>query len=175
MTSTPVPITATVTPPPFSAPRCAAASMPRASPLMTTTPARIRSAWPARTGSGSDILQPEAERLEDVVLLDLIGAVEVGGCAGHPPGAMKAARGHAALRGPALERAARWRREAGQLAEAGGLELRVEHPLPLQLAPARDDHPLSYARRRFPGRLRGQRVEGHPAHGDLDVDPVQQR
>src|SRR5207253_2600831 len=146
-----------------------------AAPSAELAPARIHSAWPAGTGSGSDILQPEAERLEDVVLLDLIGAVEVGGCAGHPPGAMKASRGHAALCGPALERAARRWREAGQLAEPCGLELRVEHPLPLQLAPARDHHSLSYARRRFPGRLRGQRLEGHPAHGDLDVDPVQQR
>src|SRR5262245_19478055 len=43
MTSTPVPMTATVAPPPLRAPRCAAASMPRARPLMTTTLARARS------------------------------------------------------------------------------------------------------------------------------------
>src|SRR5712692_687704 len=42
--STPVPMTATVTPPPTSAPRCAAASQPRARPLMTITPAFARSA-----------------------------------------------------------------------------------------------------------------------------------
>src|SRR5579859_7268734 len=41
--STPVPITATVAPPEASAPRCAAASMPRASPLTTITPAAARS------------------------------------------------------------------------------------------------------------------------------------
>src|ERR1700693_836834 len=40
----PLPITATVMPPPFSAPRWAAASIPRASPLTTITPARARSA-----------------------------------------------------------------------------------------------------------------------------------
>src|SRR5712691_2428624 len=42
--STPVPMTATVTPPPINAPRCAAASHPSARPLTTTTPARARSA-----------------------------------------------------------------------------------------------------------------------------------
>src|SRR5216683_1088221 len=42
--STPVPMTATVTPPPTSAPRWAAASQPSARPLTTTTPARARSA-----------------------------------------------------------------------------------------------------------------------------------
>src|SRR5712692_4528156 len=42
--STPVPMTATVTPPPTSAPRWAAASQPRARPLITITPARARSA-----------------------------------------------------------------------------------------------------------------------------------
>src|SRR5712692_5790053 len=42
--STPVPMTATVTPPPANAPRWAAASMPNASPLTTITPARARSA-----------------------------------------------------------------------------------------------------------------------------------
>src|SRR5438128_7734816 len=41
--STPVPITATVMPPPFSAPRCAAASIPTASPLTMTTPAAASS------------------------------------------------------------------------------------------------------------------------------------
>src|SRR5437879_4921997 len=43
MTSTPVPITATVTPPPLTAPRCAAASIPSARPLTTMTPARAPS------------------------------------------------------------------------------------------------------------------------------------
>src|SRR5213078_2923858 len=100
-TSTPVPITATVTPPALSAPRCAAASMPSARPLTTTTPARPSSSpscsataspygdglreptiatrgpsggghRPRARSSGSDILQPETERLEDVVLLDLL-------------------------------------------------------------------------------------------------------
>src|SRR5207245_10485086 len=104
-----------------------------AAPSAELAPARIHSAWPAGTGSGSDILEPEAERLQDVVFFDLLRAIEVGRGAGHPPRTMKAARGHAALRGPALERAARWRREAGQLAETGGLELRVEHPLPFDL------------------------------------------
>src|SRR5712692_2942451 len=42
--STPVPMTATVTPPPTSAPGWAAASQPTARPLTTTTPARARSA-----------------------------------------------------------------------------------------------------------------------------------
>src|SRR5712692_7967948 len=42
--STPVPMTATVTPPPTSAPGWAAASQPSARPLTTTTPARARSA-----------------------------------------------------------------------------------------------------------------------------------
>src|ERR1700736_1674532 len=42
--STPVPMTATVMPPPTSAPRWAAASQPRARPLTTMTPARARSA-----------------------------------------------------------------------------------------------------------------------------------
>src|ERR1051325_4219906 len=43
MTSTPVPRTATVTPPAFNAPRWAAASMPSARPLITITPARASS------------------------------------------------------------------------------------------------------------------------------------
>src|SRR4029077_4423758 len=42
--STPVPITATVTPPALSAPRWAAASIPRARPLTTITAERARSA-----------------------------------------------------------------------------------------------------------------------------------
>src|SRR5215472_2835875 len=103
MTSTPVPITATVTPPALSAPRCDAASMPRARPLTTTTPAcpsssascsataspygegrrepTMATRGPAGGGhlplvrsvprSGGDIVQPEAQRLEDVVLLDV--------------------------------------------------------------------------------------------------------
>lgn len=45
--SGPVAMTATVRPPASSAPRCAAASMPRASPLTTTQPAAA--AWPAST------------------------------------------------------------------------------------------------------------------------------
>ena len=42
--STPDPSTATVGPPPASAPRCAAASTPRASPLITATPCSARPA-----------------------------------------------------------------------------------------------------------------------------------
>src|SRR5207248_11025016 len=49
-------------------------------------------------GSGGDILQPEAERLEHVVLLDLLRPVDIGGGAGHPPGPVQSASGHAALR-----------------------------------------------------------------------------
>src|SRR5947207_2830377 len=69
-------------------------------------------------GSGGDILQPEAERLEHVVLLDLLRPVDIGGGAGHPPGAVKSASGHAALRRPALQRVPRRRRQAGQLSQA---------------------------------------------------------
>src|SRR5690242_18083585 len=155
--STPVPMTATVTPLPLSAPRWAAASIPRASPLTMTTPARASSrascsatASPygdgrreptmatlgpsgggqrprARSGgSGGDIVQPEAERLEDVRLFDLWRAVEVGRRPRHPPGAVKAARRHASLRGPALERPPRVRRQACELAQERGFELGVQ-------------------------------------------------
>src|SRR5437660_835281 len=118
-------MTATVIPPPFKAPRCAAASMPSARPLTTTTPTRASSSpscsataspygdgrreptiatrgpsgggqRPRVRSSGSDILQPETERLEDVVLLDLLRPVEVGRGARDPPRAVKAACGHAA-------------------------------------------------------------------------------
>src|SRR2546430_9383137 len=107
-------MTATVIPPPFKAPRCAAASMPTARPLTTTTPTRASSSpscsataspygdgrreptiatrgpsgggqRPRVRSSGSDILQPETERLEDVVLLDLLRPVEVGRGARDPP------------------------------------------------------------------------------------------
>src|SRR5256714_7753975 len=175
MTSTPVPITATVTPPPLRAPRCAAASMPRASPLMTTPPARagsrrscsataspygegrreptIATRGPSggghlpralRWGSGGDILEPEAERLEDVVLFDFGRAVEVGCRAGHTPGAMEATRRESALGGPALERPARSQRERGQLAEACRLELRVEAALAVGLAEACGEDALAH-------------------------------
>src|SRR2546430_4611986 len=176
MTSTPVPITATVTPPALSAPRCAAASMPSARPLTTTTPARpssspscsataspygdglreptIATRGPSGGGhrprarscaSGGDILQPEAERLEHVVLLDLLRPVDIGGGAGHPPGPVKSASGHAALRRPALQSVPRWRRQAGQLSQARGLELRVERSLAQELPVPRADHTLPHA------------------------------
>src|SRR5256885_752514 len=60
MTSTPVPITATVTPPALSAPRCAAASMPRARPLTTTTPAR-----PSSSPSCSATASPYGDGLRE--------------------------------------------------------------------------------------------------------------
>src|SRR2546430_2861970 len=195
---------ATVIPPPFKAPRCAAASMPTARPLTTTTPTRASSSpscsataspygegrreptiatrgpsggghRPRVLSSGSDILQPETERLEDVVFCDLFRAVEVGRGARHPPRPMEASRRHAALRRPTLERAARWRRKAGQLAEACRLELRVERPLPVQLPAACHDHALAHPPRGLAVRLRGQRFDRHPAHRDLEVDPVEQR
>src|SRR5438132_12204480 len=176
MTSTPVPITATVTPPALSAPRCAAASMPSARPLTTTTPARpssspscsataspygdgLREPTIATRGhsggghrprarscaSGGDILQPEAERLEHVVLLDLLRPVDVGGGAGHPPGPMKSASGHAALRRPALQSVPRWRGQAGQLSQARGLDLSVERSLAQELPVPRADDTLPHA------------------------------
>src|SRR5579864_5522428 len=102
-------MTATVTPPPTRAPRCAAASMPSASPLMTMTPARARSAascsataspygegrldptiaarGPSGGGhlplarssasSGRNVLKAVAERFQDVVLADVVRALQV--------------------------------------------------------------------------------------------------
>jgi hypothetical protein len=52
MTSAPDPSTATVDPPPASAPRCAAESTPRARPLITTMPRAARSA-PRRSATAS--------------------------------------------------------------------------------------------------------------------------
>src|SRR5256885_1524084 len=172
MTSTPVPMTATVTPPAFSAPRCAAPSMPRARPLTTMTPALASSSpsCPATAspygegrreqtmatrgpwgggqrplvrskGSRAGILQPEAKRLEHVVLLYLVRRIEVGGCEGDAPGAVVAPRGHSPVGGPALESPSGRRCECRKLAESGGLELRVETALTGELPLASADHP----------------------------------
>src|SRR5437764_149566 len=208
--STPVPITATVAPPAASAPRCAAASMPRASPLTTTTPAAARSdascsataspygegrreptmaargpsggghrprVWSAGTEGKSRgcILQPVAEGFEHMLLADLVRAVEVGGGAGDPPGPVKAPRREPLLLGPALERPSRRRVELGLRTQARGLEHRVETALPVELPAPRQDDPFAHGRRRFALRLVGEQAGGHPAHGDLQVDPVQQR
>src|SRR5205809_8086577 len=106
-------MTATVIPPPFKAPRCAAASMPSARPLTTTTPTRASSSpscsataspygdgrreptiatrgpsgggqRPGVRSSGSRLLQPETEHLEAVELLDLDRHVELGRGAPRP-------------------------------------------------------------------------------------------
>src|ERR1700682_5222791 len=93
---------------------------------------------------GGDILEPEAERLEDVALTDLVGAVEVGRGAGDPPRPMEAAGRESTLLGPALERAARCRLQPRELPQPRRFELGVEASLALQLAAARRHHPITY-------------------------------
>src|SRR5207302_190702 len=112
---------------------------------------------------------------QDVVLFDLRRSVQVGGGAGDAPGAVEAAGGEAPLVAPALERPARRRCEARDLAETRGLELRVQAALSLELAPARGDDPFANRRRPLTFRLRGEQLELHPPHGHLEVDPVEQR
>src|SRR5262252_6956442 len=140
--------------------------MPRARPLITTTPARASSRpscsataspygdgrreptmatrgpsgggqRPRARSSGGDILQPEPEGFEDVLLFDLLRAVEVGRGPRHPPGAVKTTRCEPTLSGPALQRSLRARRKRGQLAEPRRLQLRVEHALAMDLSVAR--------------------------------------
>src|SRR5881296_1787528 len=164
-------MTATVTPPALSAPRCAAASMPKASPLMTTTPAlassrpscsataspygegrrepTIAARGPSGGGHrprtlssgrlGCDILQAEAERFQDVVLVDTLRAVEVGRGARHTPGPVEGARRHAPLRRPSFERPSGSRSKRRQVAQARGFQLSVQTALPRELALAGGD------------------------------------
>src|SRR5258708_11037135 len=88
---------------------------------------------------------------------------------------MEPAGGQAALVRPSLERSPRCGIQAGELAQARGLQLRVETALPVELAAPRRDHPLAHDRRAFAGRFRGQRLQLHAAYADLEVDPVQHR
>src|SRR5579859_3556004 len=193
-------MTAIVGPPPSRAPRCAAASMPRASPLTTTTPATARShascsatASPYGVGrreptiatrgpgggghrprerssgrlvglSGGGILQPVAERLEDVVLADRLGAFEVGRGPGDAPGAVEAASREALLLRPALERAARGRIQAGFAPKPRRPQQRVEAALPVELPPPGGHHPFPHRGRRFAGGLVREQGCRHPAH-----------
>src|SRR6266566_4582195 len=172
MTSTPVPSTATVTPPAFSEPRCAAASMPRARPLMTMTPARASSSascsataspygdgrreptiaargpsggghLPFVLSSGRGILEPETEGLEHMLLADLVGCGQVGRRARHAPRAMEPACAEATLRRPPLEGSSRGGRQRRQLAQPRRLQLRVETSLPLELPAPRPDDALA--------------------------------
>src|SRR5713226_7869944 len=174
--STPVPITATVTPPPTSAPRCAAASQPRARPLMTITPAFARSAascsataspygegrreptiatrGPSGGGhlpracsakmTGGNVIQPIAQRLENVAVADELRALEVGRSACDAPGPVEAARGEALPLRPALERESRARLQCRDLSKPAGLELAVQASLPLELAGSRGLDPLPH-------------------------------
>src|SRR5712691_4041561 len=207
MRSTPVPITATVVPPPFKAPRWAAASMPIASPLITITPAAARSAdscsataspygdglrepttatrSPAGGGqrprerrpptSGRCIVKPVAQSLEHVPVVDALCAVEVGGCARDAPRAMKAPRRQALLVRPPLERPARAGLQRSLRAQPRGLEHRVKTTLPLVLAPARSDDPISYGLGSFAHRFAREQRRRHAAHVHLQVDAIEQR
>src|SRR5437764_15183942 len=94
---------------------------------------------PRVRSSGGDIAEPVSERLEHMALFDLGRAVQVGRGPGYPPGAMKAAGGHTSLDRPALQGAARRRRQAGELPEARGLELGVEAALAGELPAPRPD------------------------------------
>src|SRR5258706_2131572 len=83
--------------------------------------------------SGGDIVQPVAERLEDVTLADVLDAFEVGRSPGHPPGSMESPRREASLLRPALEDPARARLKPCHLSEPRRLELGVEAALASQL------------------------------------------
>src|SRR5690242_4827421 len=84
--------------------------------------------------SGGDILQPEAEGFEDVVLFDRDRSVQVRRGARHPPRAVKTAGSQSPLGAPTLERAARRGRQLRELPQPGGSQLRVETALPVQLS-----------------------------------------
>src|SRR5882672_8857950 len=127
------------------------------------------------SASGCDILEPIPERLENVPLADLLGAIEVGRGPGHPPGSMKSASGETPLLRPALQDPARGCLQPGQLSQSRGLELGVEAALASQLPRAGCDHALAHRRRAFAGRFRGQGLELDPPDADFQVDPVQQR
>ena len=120
-------------------------------------------------------MQAEAESLEDVVLQDLVRAVEVGHRPGDPPRTMEASGGQASLGRPALESPPRTGCQWRQLAEPPGLELRIERPLALDLTAPRVDDALSHQGRRLASRLRRQCLDRHATHGDLEVDAVEQR
>src|SRR6266851_4190991 len=124
--STPVPITATVTPPPINAPRCAAASHPSARPLTT----------------GSDVMQSIPQRFEDVAVGDELGGFEVGRGPRDAPGPVKAARGQTLPLRPAFEGESRPRLERGQVSQPAGPELRVEAALTRELSGSRRQDPF---------------------------------
>src|SRR4029077_45366 len=183
--STPVPMTATVTPPPTSAPRCAAASQPSARPLTTTTPARARSppscsatASPYGEGrrdqtiatrgpsggghrprafsvlrSSGNVMQPVAERFEDVAVRDELRALEVGRGPCNPPGPVEATSGEPFLLRPALEGAFRSGLHRRNVAQLAWFQLSVEATLPSLLAGSRRQHPLPDRMGRLTPRL----------------------
>src|SRR5882762_9724839 len=125
--------------------------------------------------SGGDILQPVAERLEDVTLADVLDAFEVGRSPGYPPGPMESPSREASLLRPALEDPARAWLEPCHLSEPRRLELGVEAALASQLPGAGGDDARPHRTGAFAGRLGGKRLELDPPDADLEVDPVQQR
>src|SRR5262252_3987398 len=94
--------------------------------------------------SGGDILEAEAQRFQDVALLDRFRGIEVGRGAGDAPGAVKATRRQTSLSAPALQRAPGRRGEPGEGPQTRRLELRVETALSLELPAPGEDHPPAH-------------------------------
>lgn len=125
--------------------------------------------------SRGNVVHPEAQGFENVALLDMGCAVEVGRGAGHAPRTVKATCGQATLLGPALEGTAGCGRKTGGRPQPRRLELSVQATLAVELAAARGDDPLPDGQARFTRWLGAQRVEPDPPHADLKIDAVEQR